>query len=93
MTDTAPAKRAFWFFEEKKPNVAAWASALDVTRDLLEDADGRRRAADAQLRELGRHAMLHCTTGTILACLLTVLHCTIMHHIGARTAKRWGRRG
>lgn len=39
---------------EKKPNLAAWAAALDVTRDLLEDADGRRRAADAQLRELGR---------------------------------------
>ncbi|MGC4122476.1 MAG: mucoidy inhibitor MuiA family protein [Myxococcales bacterium] len=39
---------------EKKPNVAAWATALDATRDLMEEADGRRRASDVALRELGQ---------------------------------------
>ncbi|MBI5543100.1 MAG: mucoidy inhibitor MuiA family protein [Deltaproteobacteria bacterium] len=39
---------------EKKPNLAAWTTALDVTRELQEEADDRRRTADASLRDLTR---------------------------------------
>ncbi|HEY3447377.1 MAG TPA: mucoidy inhibitor MuiA family protein [Myxococcales bacterium] len=39
---------------EKKPNLAAWTVALESTRDLMDEADGRRRVVDAALRELGR---------------------------------------
>ncbi len=39
---------------EKRPNLAAWTTALDATRELLDEADGRRRAAEIALREFGR---------------------------------------
>lgn len=39
---------------EKKPNLPAWAAAFDATRDLMDEADGRRRAADVARRELGQ---------------------------------------
>jgi uncharacterized protein (TIGR02231 family) len=39
---------------ERKPNLAVWAQALDATREMMDEADARRRAADVALREQNR---------------------------------------
>ena len=40
--------------QEKKPDTATWRSGLDTTRELIDDASEKQRAADITLRTLER---------------------------------------